>query len=109
MIYRLEQGTLHQFPFLTVDDSKPISGGGKNGAPSWADFMKQIEEEDAKEGGATAAAGEQSAGSVPKPKATKAPVKKSAEPKEVDPEEEEKKRQRKEQEEKRRKEMKDLM
>jgi len=81
------------------DDSRPIGKSDKS-APSWADFMKETQEEEAKNPTPKE--------EPPKPAAAKkAPAKPTAAPaKTVDPEEEEKKRLKKEEQEKQRAEMK---
>jgi len=78
------------------DDERPIGKSGTSGMPSWADFMKEMENVPPEE---------------TKPVVIKKPALKKTTPtkKEVDPEEEEKKKLRKEQEEKRRQEMKEQM
>eukprot|EP00029_Vermamoeba_vermiformis_P002333 TRINITY_DN1270_c0_g1_i1.p1 TRINITY_DN1270_c0_g1~~TRINITY_DN1270_c0_g1_i1.p1 ORF type:complete len:700 (-),score=261.58 TRINITY_DN1270_c0_g1_i1:90-2189(-) len=77
---------------------KPISGGGGDGMPSWADFMKQLEEDEA------------NAPPPPKKTTVKRAVKKApAASKALTPEEEEKKRKRKEEEEKNRAALRALM
>eukprot|EP01117_Protostelium_nocturnum_P009106 TRINITY_DN325_c0_g1_i1.p1 TRINITY_DN325_c0_g1~~TRINITY_DN325_c0_g1_i1.p1 ORF type:complete len:568 (-),score=291.62 TRINITY_DN325_c0_g1_i1:168-1805(-) len=88
-------------------DAKPLSGGGSG--MSWADFQKQMEEEDARNGVSSAPS------EAPKPAVKKSGVKKaavaakkaSAAP--LDPEEEEKKRLREEEAVRRRQEMKEMM
>jgi hypothetical protein len=93
---------------VAIDDniplpaSKPLSGGGSG--MSWADFQKQLEEEEA-------ANPKPESNSEVKAPSTKKPSVKKAAPaeKSLDPEEEEKRRLMKEKELKRRQEMKEMM
>lgn len=84
---------------------KPLSGGG-SGMPSWADYMKQLEQEELS---SPTPASETVTTKKPPPKKSSVPAKKAATAPALSAEDEEKKRLRKEQEEKRRQEMKELM
>jgi len=92
-----EEPKVEEKPIETAGDNIPI-GTKKDGMPSWADYMKQMQEDEAKN----------PTPDQPKPAKTvaKKPVVKA---KPVDPEEEEKKRKKKEEQEKQRKEMREKM
>jgi len=89
----------------SIPPPKPLSGG-VSGMPSWADYMKQLEQEEPQS--QTTVSGSTTT-KRPVSKKTQTAAKKTTAPPALSAEEEEKKRLRKEQEEKRRQEMKALM